>query len=94
MGPMGQPAMITVELFGVPRLRAGLASVRVEASDLGSALRTLANACPNLDGSILVDGRAHPSYKVSLNGEAFVIDPSTALVDGDVLLLLAADVGG
>ena len=51
-------------------------------------------ACPGLDGSVLFDGRAHPAYKLSLNGDRFVTEPETSLVDGDVLLLLAADVGG
>ncbi len=43
-------AMITIELFGVPRLRAGVPLVRLEAADVGSALRGLATACPALDG--------------------------------------------
>lgn len=86
--------MITIELYGVPRLRAGRPSVRVEASDVGSALRGLASGCPGLDGSVLLDGRVHPAYKLSLNGDRFVTEPETRLVEGDVLLLLAADVGG
>ena len=86
--------MISIELFGVPRLRAGTALIRLDAADVGSALRGLAAACPRLDGSVLLDGRTHPAYKLSLNGDRFVTEPETALVDGDVLLLLAADVGG
>ena len=86
--------MISIELFGVPRLRAGTALVQLEAADVGSALRGLALACPDLDGSVLIAGRAHPAYKLSLNGDRFVTEPETALLDGDVLLLLAADVGG
>jgi hypothetical protein len=87
-------AMITIELFGVPRLRAGIPSIRLEASDVGSALRGLASACPMLDGSVLLGGRVHPSYRLSLNGDEFVTEPGTGLIEGDVLLLLAADVGG
>ena len=86
--------MITIELFGVPRLRAGTGLVRLEAVDVGSALRGLASACPTLDGSVLLDGQVHPAYKLSLNGDRFVTEPATGLLDGDVLLLLAADVGG
>ncbi len=86
--------MISIELFGVPRLRAGTGLVRLEAVDLGSALEGLALACPGLDGSVVLGGRAHPAYKLSLNGDRFVTEPETTLNDGDVLLLLAADVGG
>ena len=86
--------MITIELFGVPRLRAGLAMVRLEALDVGSALRGLASACPGLDGSVIDGARVHPGYRLSLNGDSFVTEPGVGLVDGDVLLLLAADVGG
>ena len=87
--------MITIELFGVPRLRAGTPLVRLEAEDVGSALRGLATICPKLDGSILFDGQVHPAYKLSLNGDRFVTEPGTRLSEGDVLLLLAAaDVGG
>jgi molybdopterin converting factor small subunit len=96
-GPSGEgrsAAMITIELFGVPRLRAGIPFIRLEAVDVGSALRALANACPTLDGSVLLDGRVRPSYKLSLNGDRFVTEPDTGLIEGDVLLLLAADVGG
>ena len=35
----------------------------------------------------------HAVFKLSLNGERFVSDPETPLADGDVLLLLSADVG-
>ena len=36
----------------------------------------------------------HPAYRLSINGDRFVSDPVTPLVDGDALLLLAADAGG
>ena len=54
----------------------------------------LGHALPVLDGTVLREGRLHPSYRVCLNGDRFVSDPETALADGDELLLLAADVGG
>ncbi len=86
--------MITIELFGVPRLRAGIRSVRLDAATLRLALDALGHALPVLDGSVLREGRLHPAYRICLNGDRFVSDPETALADGDVLLLLAADVGG
>ncbi len=93
-GPNGPTSIITVELFGVPRLRAGLGRLTLEATSVGQALRLLAEACPSLSGTILENGRVQPAYRLSLNGERFVEEPSTPLADGDCLLLLAADVGG
>ncbi|HEX8203683.1 MAG TPA: hypothetical protein VF590_24620 [Isosphaeraceae bacterium] len=86
--------MITVELYGVPRLRAGVARVPLEAATLGEALRGLGRACPALEGSVLRDGGLHPAYRLSINGDHFVADPGQPLADGDALLLLAADAGG
>ena len=86
--------MITVELFGVPRLRAGTGHVRLAASTLAGALGELGQACPALDGSVIQGDRVHPAYRLCLNGDCFVSDPETGLADGDVLLLLSADVGG
>jgi molybdopterin converting factor small subunit len=86
--------MIEIEFYGVPRLRAGTSRLRVEASSVGQALRELAHACPALEDSVLRDGRIQQAYKLSLNGERFVSDPQTPLTEGDILLLLSADVGG
>lgn len=86
--------MILVELFGVPRLRAGTGRVPLDASTVGEALRGLARRCPALDGPVIAGGTVHPAYRLSINGDRFVDDPATPLADGDALLLLAADVGG
>jgi molybdopterin converting factor small subunit len=86
--------MITVELFGVPRLRAGMGRVTVEASTLAMALSGLGRVCPALDGPVIVGEKVHPAYRLYLNGDRFVSDPATPLADGDVILLMAADVGG
>ena len=86
--------MITIELFGVPRLRAGTAPGPARGRRRRLGPPGLAPACPGLDGSVVHRGRVHPAYRLSLNGERFVSDPATPLADGDVLLLLSADVGG
>jgi molybdopterin converting factor small subunit len=86
--------MITIELFGVPRLRAGMGCVRLDASSLATALQALGRRCPALDGSVIVGEALHAAYRACLNGEQFVSDPATPLADGDVLLVMAADVGG
>jgi molybdopterin converting factor small subunit len=88
--------MVTIELFGVPRLRAGTGRVALEASTLATALEGLGRVCPALAGSVIAQGqgRVHSAYRLCLNGDRFVSDPETPLADGDVVLLLSADVGG
>jgi molybdopterin synthase sulfur carrier subunit len=86
--------MITIELFGVPRLRAGKARVDCQAATVGEALVALAAECPALEGTVTEAGRIRPAYALSLNGDRFVTDPDLRLAPGDVLLLLSADVGG
>lgn len=86
--------MITIELFGVPRLRAGRDALTVDAASLGEALRALAAACPALDSTALREGRLDPHYLVARNGLQFTADPETPLAPGDVLVLLSADAGG
>jgi len=84
--------MITIELYGVPRLRAGTARLTVAGSSVGEAIDAMSVAFPSLH--VFANGELHPAYKLSLNGERFVSDRATPLNDGDTLLLLSADVGG
>jgi molybdopterin converting factor small subunit len=90
---MSAPA-VTVELFGVPRVRAGLAELSVSAATAGEALAALAAACPGLGELRLPDGRLAPQYLLSLDGERFVTDLTEPLRPGERLLLLSADAGG
>jgi molybdopterin converting factor small subunit len=96
IGDVHGASMIQVELYGVPRLRAGTARMTVEGGCVGEALEALARDCPALAGSVIEsDGSGiGAGYRLSLNGDRFVTDPATPLSDGDTLLLLAADVGG
>jgi len=86
--------MIAVEFYGIPRLRAGTVSVRIEAATVGQALRELARLYPALADSRLAQGALPEVFKLNKNGDRFVSDPETPLQDGDTLLLLSADVGG
>lgn len=82
-----------VEFLGVPRERAGIAEIDVEADTLGRLLETLATRMPGLAELIAVD-RLHPSLAASLNGDRFISDPKTPLLDEDCVLILSADAGG
>jgi molybdopterin converting factor small subunit len=82
-----------VEFLGIPRERAGLSDLEVDAETLGQLWGTLATRFPGLRGLITADG-LHPSIAANLNGDEFVSDPQTQLADDDHVLLLSADVGG
>jgi molybdopterin converting factor small subunit len=87
-------AAVTIELFGVPRARAGRQEVVVPATTAGEALAALVDACPDLAGVCRPDGRLAPHYLLSLDGQRFVTDLDQPLQPGDRLLLLSADAGG
>jgi molybdopterin converting factor small subunit len=82
-----------VEFLGIPRERAGISELTVEADTLGEVLKTIGERFPAL-GELIADGRLHPSVVANLNGDAFVSDPYTLLAETDRLLILSADVGG
>jgi molybdopterin converting factor small subunit len=82
-----------VEFFGVPRERAGIASLDVEAGTLGQLWTTLAAQIPSL-GNLIGADRLTPSVVANLNGDRFVSDPATPLSENDSVLILSADAGG
>jgi molybdopterin converting factor small subunit len=85
---------VCVELFGIPRARAGVATTTAEGDCLGDVLADLAARFPEL-AATCIDGRTlRPGYTVNFDGERFITDPSTRLSDGDRLLLLSLDAGG
>jgi molybdopterin converting factor small subunit len=95
MAPPGyDAAVVRIELFGVPRLRAERDAFTVEADTLGGALVALERACPALTPSVVHAGHLGSAYLIALNGRQFTSDPATALSDGDVLVLVAAQAGG
>lgn len=86
--------MVQVELFGIPRQRAGLARVEARGTCLSDVLVDLAARYPPLAECCIEDGRLRPGYVASLGNRRFVSDPRTELVPGEVLLILSADAGG
>ena len=85
---------VTIELYGIPRERAGLAKMTVVACTGADAMQQLAVACPNLEGLLSTQGRLSPHYLLSLNGECFLRDLAEPLPPNARLLLLSADAGG
>ena len=82
-----------VEFLGIPRERAGIDELEVEAGTLGQLFEALATRLPGFGELISADG-LHPSLAANLNGDEFVRDRTTRLAQGDRVLILSADVGG
>jgi molybdopterin converting factor small subunit len=82
-----------VELLGVPRERAGIAELEMQADTLGQLLAALALRFPSL-GELISAGQLKPSVVANLNGDQFVSDPGTQLGKDDCVLILSADAGG
>ena len=85
---------VAVELFGIPRARAGIAQTVAVGRNLGDVLADLAQKFPSL-ADICIEGRSlRPGFIVNLSAERFVTSPETPLRDGDTVLLLSLDAGG
>jgi molybdopterin converting factor small subunit len=82
-----------VEFLGIPRERAGVSELEVQAETLGELLGLLEARFPALRGLVTAGG-LHPAIAANRNGDEFVSDPRTVLADGDRLLILSADAGG
>lgn len=85
---------VTIELYGIARRRAGLATATVDAPTLAAALSALSARAPALEGEILRAGTPVAPWRVSLDGERFLTDPAAPLADGTRLLLLSSLAGG
>lgn len=85
---------IMVELYGIPRARAGVSRTFVEGETLGDVLSELARRFPAL-GEACIQGRGlKAGYTANLRGERFVTDPTLLFSQGDAILLLSLDAGG
>ena len=82
-----------VEFFGVPRHCAGVPKLEIQADTLGQLLRKLAAQMPALAQFIAMD-QLHSAFVANLNGDRFVSDPLTLLLDDDCVIILSADAGG
>jgi molybdopterin converting factor small subunit len=91
MKPM---ATVRVELFGIPRQRAGRAIVEAQGRLLGDVLSDLAGRFPGLAECCIEQSRLRAGFVASLDGQKFVTDPETELAPGEAVLILSADAGG
>ena len=84
--------MVTIELYGVPRMRAGRDAVTVEAGCLARA-GGAGTRVPVLAPSVVDGQRLQPCYVVAI-GVQFTSDAKHPLREGDAIVLLSADAGG
>ena len=87
---------VRVEFFGMPRQRAGLATVDVEVASLtlGDVLVAAGKQLPEFARTCLEGSHLKPGLLANINGRRFTTDTQTVLADQDGVLILAADVGG
>lgn len=97
--------VITVELFGMARMKAGASRISLEVgsqSPVATLLDALAHACPELLGNALCvsDGGTTAiadGYALNRNGLVFLppeSDTAPNWIAGDSLLLLSNQAGG
>lgn len=97
--PVSDLVPVTVELFGVARLRAKTAAVSLELPEnatLAHVFRALAERLPTLVGSVIAAEKDNLAigHACNINGRDFVRSPSTKVNPGDRIFILSADAGG
>jgi molybdopterin converting factor small subunit len=85
---------VRVELFGIPRARAGIAHTTAAGPCLGDVLIDLASRFPELATECIDGRRLRAGFTANLDGERFVTEPNTRLRDGETVLILSVDAGG
>lgn len=85
---------MTVELYGLPRQRAGAERCEVPPGPLHAVLLALADALPGLVPDILCEGRLTEHALVAVDGRDLLVDPNAEIADGAVLVLISAQAGG
>jgi len=89
---------IRVELYGIPRQRAGTELMCVTAGPEGIRLRDifaeLTRQSPGLAEACFDQGDLRIEYLASIDGETFITDSQVMVLPGQSLLLFSADAGG
>ena len=83
-----------IEFYGIPRQRAGVAAIDLQASNLGAALVEAGRLLPDFGRACLEGNRLKGGYLANIGGRTFTTDPTTDLLPDETVLILSADVGG
>jgi hypothetical protein len=90
---------ISVELFGIPRIRAGRREIELElpaGASRHQLVQAIASECPVLVGHVLREDLTdlQDGYLLNHNGISFLSSDILCLQSGDFLLLLSNQAGG
>ena len=89
---------VYVELFGIPRQRAGVPRIElntvVPCIRLRDVLADLALRFPVLAEECFIDNQLRTGFVANLGGDKFVTDADTVIPHGQSLLIMSADAGG
>lgn len=85
---------INVELYGIPRSRAGVERTTAEGLCLGDVLIDLGLRFPHLAATCFAGQTLRAGFTANLQGDRFTTAPQTPLKDGDTVLLMSLDAGG
>jgi len=86
--------VVVVELYGLPRLRAGAERIELAAGRLEVLLAALALALPGLVPDIIADGQLTEHALIAIDGRSLIVDPAAEIPDGAVLVMISAQAGG
>lgn len=86
--------MVTVELYGLPRLRAGAESCTVQPGRLRDILAALAASLPGLVPDIILDDALTEHALLAIDGRDLLVSPDFLVPDGTVLVMISAQAGG
>jgi len=89
---------VTIEFFGVARLRSGVRELQLEFDaehiPLKQLLHAAAQQLPEWSATCMQGEGLSPGYLANIDGARFVTDPQCRIHDGQAVLILAADAGG
>ena len=84
-----------VELYGLPRLRAGAERCDVPPGRLRDIVAALAAALPGLVPDIIDADEALTEHAlIAVDGRDLLVDPETQIADESVLVMISAQAGG
>ena len=89
---------IKIELFGIPRLRAGVAEFFVSLKELPCPLqdvfREIDKTMPALGKEIFTQGKLRAEFIANISGRQFTRSPDAEVLESDSVLILSSDAGG
>jgi len=85
---------VTLELYGNLRLKTGRDVLPMRAESIATALAVLKRVCPQAERLLPQGAALAEHFRFSINGRVVTTDITTALQEGDHVILFSASVGG